>query len=83
VGALRDQVVTRRLIFGSAPNESDADEMRMACLVTRNNRFYVVVYDGIDRITGLERRRWHPARRITYRRRGDRCDTRRCRVTAS
>ena len=27
----------------------------------RRNRFYAVIYDGIDPITGRERRRWHPA----------------------
>ena len=33
----------------------------MAYIVQRNHRFYVVAYDGIDPITGRERRRWHPA----------------------
>jgi hypothetical protein len=33
----------------------------MAYIVTRNQRFYVVAYDGIDPLTGRERRRWHPA----------------------
>ncbi|HUP75771.1 MAG TPA: tyrosine-type recombinase/integrase [Acidimicrobiales bacterium] len=33
----------------------------MAYIVTRNHRFYVVAYDGIDPLTGRERRRWHPA----------------------
>lgn len=27
----------------------------------RRNRFYAVIYDGIDPITGRERRQWHPA----------------------
>ena len=27
----------------------------------RRNRFYAVIYEGIDPITGHERRRWHPA----------------------
>jgi hypothetical protein len=27
----------------------------------RRNRFYAVIYEGIDPITGRERRRWHPA----------------------
>jgi integrase len=27
----------------------------------RWNRFYAVIYEGIDPITGRERRRWHPA----------------------
>ncbi len=30
----------------------------MAYIVTRNNRYYVVSYDGIDPSTGRERRRW-------------------------
>ena len=48
-------------IFGLAPNGSVADDIRMAYIVTRNSRFYVVAYDGIDPLTGRERRRWHPA----------------------
>ena len=35
----------------------------MAYIIERNNRFYVVAYDGIDPLTGPERRRWHPAGR--------------------
>ena len=31
--------------------------------IERNARFYVVAYDGIDPVTGRERRRWHPAGR--------------------
>lgn len=33
----------------------------MSYIVQRNNRFYVVTYNGHDPITGRERRRWHPA----------------------
>jgi integrase len=33
----------------------------MAYIIQRKNRFYVVAYDGIDPLTGRERRRWHPA----------------------
>ena len=33
----------------------------MAYIVHRNHHFYVVAYDGVDPITGRERRRWHPA----------------------
>ena len=51
----------RQLIFGLAPNGSSADDIGMAYIVTRNSRFYVVAYDGIDPLTGRERRRWHPA----------------------
>ena len=47
--------------FGLAPNASGADDVGMPYNVTRNQRFYVVAYDGIDRLTGRERRRWHPA----------------------
>lgn len=32
----------------------------MASIVHRKDRFYVVAYDGIDPLTGRERRRWHP-----------------------
>ena len=49
------------VIFGLAPNGSDADDTVMAYIVTRNHRFYVVAYDGIDPLTGRERRRWHSA----------------------
>lgn len=33
----------------------------MAYIVSRKNRFYVVAYDGIDPVTGKERRKWLPA----------------------
>lgn len=32
----------------------------MAYIVQRKDRFYVVAYDGVDPLTGRERRRWHP-----------------------
>ena len=35
----------------------------MAYIIERNNRFYVIAYDGIDPISGRERRRWYPAGR--------------------
>ena len=33
----------------------------MVYIIQRKDRFYVVAYDGIDPVTGRERRRWHPA----------------------
>jgi hypothetical protein len=30
-------------------------------IIQRQDRFYVVAYDGLDPLTGRERRRWHPA----------------------
>ena len=33
----------------------------MAYIIERKDRFYVVAYDGLDPLTGKERRRWHPA----------------------
>ena len=33
----------------------------MTYIVQRKDRFYVVAYDGVDPLTGKERRRWHPA----------------------
>lgn len=33
----------------------------MSYIVHRRQLFYVVAYDGLDPITGRERRRWHPA----------------------
>lgn len=35
----------------------------MAYIIERKDRFYVVAYDGIDPLTGRERRCWHPAGR--------------------
>ena len=35
----------------------------MAYIIERNDRFYVVAYDGNDPLTGRERRRWHSAGR--------------------
>jgi integrase len=32
----------------------------MTYIVQRRDRFYVVAYDGLDPLTGKERRRWHP-----------------------
>ena len=32
----------------------------MTYVVQRKDRFYVVDYDGLDPLTGKERRRWHP-----------------------
>ena len=32
----------------------------MSYIVQRHSRFYVVAYDGLDPLTGRERRRWHP-----------------------
>ena len=40
-----------------------ADDFGMAYIIERNERFYVVAYDGSDPRTGKERRRWHPAGR--------------------
>ena len=51
------------MIFGLVPNGSTADLSGMAYIIERNHRFYVVAYDGIDPLTGRERRRWHPAGR--------------------
>ncbi len=33
----------------------------MTYIIQRQARFYVVAYDGLDPLTGRERRRWHPA----------------------
>ena len=33
----------------------------MNYIIQRQNRFYVIAYDGLDPLTGKERRRWHPA----------------------
>jgi integrase len=51
------------MIFGLVPNGSAADLSGMAYIIERKDRFYVVDYDGIDPLTGRERRRWHPAGR--------------------
>ena len=53
------------MIFGLAPKSSTepagGNAVAMAYIVTKQNRFYVVTYDGIDPTTGRERRRWHLA----------------------
>ncbi len=33
----------------------------MTYIIQRQQRFYVVAYDGLDPLSGKERRRWHPA----------------------
>ena len=49
-------------------------------IAQRRDRFYVVIYEGRDPVTGKEQRRWHPAgtdraeaeaARCQARRRGD------------
>ena len=53
------------MIFGLVPKSSTepagGNAVAMAYIVTKQNRFYVVTYDGIDPNTGRERRRWHLA----------------------
>ena len=53
------------MIFGLVPKSSTesagGNAVVMAYIVTKQNRFYVVTYDGIDPTTGRERRRWHLA----------------------
>ncbi len=34
--------------------------VEMSYIVQRKDRFYVVAYNGLDPLTGKERRRWHP-----------------------
>ena len=49
------------MIFGLAPMSSTVQSMTH--VVQRKDRFYVIAYDGLDPLTGRERRRWHPAGR--------------------
>jgi hypothetical protein len=49
------------VIFGLAPNSSTVTIIEMANIISRNNRCYVVAYDGVDPATGRERRRWRAA----------------------
>ena len=35
----------------------------MTYIVQREDRYYLVAYDGLDPLTGKERRRWHPVGR--------------------
>jgi hypothetical protein len=30
-------------------------------VVRRRNRYYAVIYEGLDPVTGRDRRSWHPA----------------------
>lgn len=45
------------MIFGLV---SKCSITTMSYIVERNSRFYVVAYDGLDPLTGRERRRWIP-----------------------
>lgn len=45
-------------LFGLVPTSSIPDGMTF--IMQRKDRFYVVAYDGLDPLTGKERRRWHP-----------------------
>src|SRR5687768_10369673 len=37
------------------------EERVQGYVVTKGDRFYAVIYEGVDPITGRERRRWHAA----------------------
>ncbi len=50
-----------RLRVGSEVVNAAGRWVAMTYIVQRKSRFYVVAYDGIDTLTGRERRRWHPA----------------------
>ena len=52
------------MLFGLVPKSRRPNPVEMAYITTRNNRFYVVAYDGVDPATGKERRRWHAAGRL-------------------
>jgi hypothetical protein len=43
----------------SSTNAGGGNAGHMAYIVTKQNRFYVVTYDGINPTTGKEQRRWH------------------------
>src|SRR5437764_10438062 len=49
------------VLFGLAPMSSTVPSMTY--IVQRKDRFYAVAYDGLDPLTGRDRRRWHPAGR--------------------
>jgi hypothetical protein len=49
------------MLFGLVPKSRCLNAVEMTYITTRNNRFYVVTYDGVDPATGKERRRWHAA----------------------
>ena len=40
--------------FGLATNSSSADDIGMAYIIERNDRYYVVAYDGNDPRTGKD-----------------------------
>ena len=46
------------MLFGLTPKSSKS--VPLTYIVQRKDRFYVVAYDGLDPLTGKERRRWHP-----------------------
>ncbi len=35
-------------------------------VVKKGTRFYAVIYEGVDPLTGRERRRWHPAGEVRH-----------------
>ena len=37
------------------------EEHMQGYVVAKGDRFYVVIYEGVDPITGRERRRWYAA----------------------
>ena len=52
------------MILGLAPKLLTVTIIKIAYIISRNNCFYVVAYDGVDPVTGRERRRWRrPAHR--------------------
>jgi hypothetical protein len=43
------------------PTTSEEDRPLRGYVVEKGHRFYAVIYEGVDPLTGRERRRWHPA----------------------
>ena len=46
---------------GWAPAPPKEDTTMKGYVAQKGDRYYAVVYEGLDPITGRERRRWHPA----------------------
>ena len=37
------------------------EDIMQGYVARKGDRYYAVIYEGIDPLTGRERRRWHPA----------------------
>ena len=60
-GALRFGGVVYRCLLPVGIVPVPKEDIMQGYVARKGDRFYAVIYEGIDPITGRERRRWHPA----------------------